>query len=207
MARGKVTLTAEQKLAIVRQSDRQPGWKQTQLGQWAAETFQLSVVPSQPTISIVLRQAGKPVKPRARKEAAGPRRLKPKLKAKPKPKVVRCPQVESALVRWLDAQIEKDAAVSVTAVRTQARELVDKLKSDSDAETDEEDARVAVKRPAKSGRTQADVDVGMKAGKTSRRVVKPKKESRTPAPAKATCPPAGKRKRESEHEKQAKARK
>ncbi|KAE9331137.1 hypothetical protein PR003_g15157 [Phytophthora rubi] len=234
MARGKVTLTAEQKLAIVRQSDRQPGWKQTQLGQWAADTFQLSVVPSQPTISIVLRQAGKPVKPRAAK-GEGPRRLKPKLKAKPKPKVVRCPQVESALVRWLDAQIEKDAAVSVTAVRTQARELVDKLKvevdgfvvsdawvdtfvrrhilncpfgqSDSDAESDEEDARVAVKRPAKSGRTQADPDVGMKAGKTSRRVVKPKKESRTPAPAKATCPPAGKRKRESEHEKQAKARK
>ncbi|KAG6617749.1 DNA-binding centromere protein B (CENP-B) [Phytophthora cinnamomi] len=213
----RASLTAEQKLAIVRQSDRQPAWKQKQLGEWAAAAFQLSVVPSQPTISIVLRQAGRTVKTR---ERAPKRPKQPKPSPEPKrPKVVHCPQVESALVRWLDAQIEKDAAVSVTAVETQARVLVDKLKvtvdgfvvsdtwvdsfvrhnllncpfglSDSettDGEEDEEDT-LAGKKATKSSRMLVDADIGRKAGKTSRRVAKPlappKKDSRTPAPAKS----------------------
>ncbi|EGZ20947.1 hypothetical protein PHYSODRAFT_391596, partial [Phytophthora sojae] len=136
------------------------------------------------------------------------------------------------LVRWLDAQIAKDLAVSVTAVQTQARGLVDTLKvevdgfvvsdawvdtfvrhnilncpfglSDSEPTTDGEDdkvhARVAAKKTVKSVRTHADTEAGSKAGKTSRRVVKPlasKTDSRRPAPTKVTCPPAGKRKRES----------
>lgn len=126
-------LTAEQRLAIVRQSDRHPAWKQKELGEWAADTFHLSVVPSQPTISIVLRAAGRPAKPRASTGARAPRKLVTKPKPQPKkPKVVRCPEVERALVRWLDAQIAKDLAVSVTAVQTQARGLVDTLKVEVD---------------------------------------------------------------------------
>ncbi|GMF14480.1 unnamed protein product [Phytophthora fragariaefolia] len=133
MARGKVTLSKEQKLAIVRQSDLKPAWKQRQLGQWAADTFQLGFVPSQPTISVVLRQAGRTVQQRQQQRRA--HRPKPKLlvpKDKKKARVVRCPALETALLSWLDVQVQKDAAVSFEAVQAQARELVDTLKVEVD---------------------------------------------------------------------------
>ncbi|ETM02625.1 hypothetical protein L917_00948 [Phytophthora nicotianae] len=216
MAR-KPALTKEQRMAIVRQSNKQPEWKQKQLGEWVADTFQLSFVPSQPTISIVLRQAGKPPKPRA-STTRPPVPVKP-----PKPKIVKCPQVEKAMLYWLETQISKDEAVTVTKVQTKAKELVQQGKATvdgfvvsdtwvdsfmrhhvlnclfglSDAETtddeeNEENVEVvnAIAKSAEKG----------KAGKTSRRVVRTlveKKDSRTPATAKASAPPAGKRKRDS----------
>ncbi|KAL4159522.1 hypothetical protein PRNP1_000099 [Phytophthora ramorum] len=218
-------LTPEQRLAVVRQSEKQPEWKQKQLGQWAADVFQLDFVPSQPTISIVLRQGGRPVKVRGPKKARGTR-----------PKVVKCPQVEKQMLQWLDKQIEKDEAVSVTAVQTKAKELVHQLKaavdgfvvsdtwvdsfmrrhvlncpfglSDSEATDVEEDAEVVGVASKKTAKKEADTKD--KAGKTSRRVAKvlvAKTDSRTPVTANV-APPAGKRKRdgqESEPEKRAKA--
>ncbi|KAG3091084.1 hypothetical protein PI125_g17525 [Phytophthora idaei] len=219
MAR-KPALTKEQRVAIVRQSDKQPEWKQRQLCQWAANTFQLNFVPSQPTISIILRQAGKPVKVRASTK-------RPPVPAKPpKQKVVKCPQVEKAMLQWMETQIYKDEAVTVTRVQAKAQELVHQGKvsvdgfvvSDSwvdsfmrhhvlnclfglsDAETtdcEENEVNVVVINAAVTKRAEGD-----KAGKTtgSHRVVRTvveKKDSRTPATTKVSAPPAGKRKRDS----------
>ncbi|OWZ10289.1 hypothetical protein PHMEG_00016880 [Phytophthora megakarya] len=114
------SLTPEQKLAIVRQSDKQPEWKQKQLGRWAADKFQLPSVPSQPMISVVLRQGGKPVKVRT------------PAKRPPKPKVIKCPKVEKAMLQWLQKKIDKDEAVAVHSVQTQAKIIVDRLSATAD---------------------------------------------------------------------------
>ncbi|KAI9905729.1 hypothetical protein PsorP6_013871 [Peronosclerospora sorghi] len=184
------TLTTEQKLAIVRQSEKHPEWKQHQLCEWVAQTFQLEYVPSQPTISSVLRHAGKPVRIR---------KCKKNMTIAMKPKIVKCPEMEKAMLRWLEMQIEKDAAITMSAVQTKARELeregkaraegfvVSKMWVDSfirhhvlncpfglsDSETtgseeigEEKMPIQTTKKVGKTVRTEAG-----KAGKTSRRVV------------------------------------
>ncbi|KAG7393332.1 hypothetical protein PHYPSEUDO_009536 [Phytophthora pseudosyringae] len=213
-------LTKEQRLAIVRQSDKQPAWKQKQLGQWAAEAFQLDFVPSQPTISIVLRQGGKPVKPRAATKQP------PVVTARPK--VVRCPQVEGGTLRWLETQIDQDEAVTVASVQAKAQELTQTLQVAvdgfvvSDTWVDNFMRRHVLHCPfglsdaeATDGEeTQEDAAAARKAvqseaGKTSRRVLKnlvAKRDSRTPATSRVSAPPAGKRKRDGEPARQVKAR-
>ncbi|CAI5733213.1 unnamed protein product [Peronospora destructor] len=211
-------LTTEQRLAIVRQSDRQPLWKQNRLGQWAADTFHLGFVPSQPTISIVLRQARKPLKARGRKK---------KTLVPVKPKLVKCPKVEKAMLQWLEMQIKKDEAVTVTAVQTKAQELEHKVKatvegfvvsqmwvdsfvrhhvlnfpfglSESEDIDTEEKMDVMLSAPAVKKMGKKVMTEAGKAGKTSQRVdnvLVGRKDSRTPVAAKATCKPAGKRKRD-----------
>ncbi|RMX63528.1 hypothetical protein DD238_006223 [Peronospora effusa] len=218
MTRRRPTLTTEQRLAIVRQSDRHPLWKQNQLGQWAADTFHLDFVPSQPTISIILRRAGKPVKSRGRK--------KKKLLSM-KPKLVKCPQVEKAMLQWLERKIEKDEAVTVTAVQTKAQELEHKVKvtvegfvaskmwvdhfirhhvlncpfglSESEDLDNEEKVDVILRAPAVKKMGKKVMTEAETAGKTSGRVdhvLVGRKDSRTPVTAKVTCKPAGKRKRD-----------
>ncbi|KAF1772249.1 Homeodomain-like [Phytophthora cactorum] len=90
MAR-KPALTKEQRVAIVRQSDKQPEWKQN-----------------------------------SREACQGARKSKrPPVPAKPpKQKVVKCPQVEKAMLQWMETQIYKDEAVTVTKVQAKAQELV-----------------------------------------------------------------------------------
>jgi len=223
-------LTAEQRLAIVRQSDKVPEWKQKQLGEWAAETFKLDFVPSQPTISIVLRQGGKPVKVRVSK--------KKKKEKERKPKVVKCPQVDRAMLQWLEMQIEKDEAVTVAKVQAKALELVQQLKVTvtgfavsqswvdsfmrhhvlqcpfglSDEETtDTEEPKVTMRPSAlakRAGKTVKSAEAKA-AGKTSRRVVKllaEKKDPRMPSATTVVAPVAGKRKRDAELETPVEAR-
>ncbi|KAG1687979.1 hypothetical protein DVH05_004498 [Phytophthora capsici] len=206
-------LTKEQRVAIVRQSDKEPEWKQKKLGEWAAETFQLDFVPSQPTISIVLRQAGKPPKTRGRVK---------QLSVPVKRKIIKCPQVEKALLQWLEVQIRKDVAVSAAAVQLKALEVTQRIEVTvegfevseswvdnfmrrhvlrcsfglSDGETtDSEEMEQVVKM------RKVETEAG-KAGKTSRRVVK---KLTTPKDATSMLP-ARKRKRENEGIKEMKAR-
>ncbi|KAL3668486.1 hypothetical protein V7S43_006569 [Phytophthora oleae] len=217
-------LTKEQRVAIVHQSDKQPEWKQKRLGEWAAETFQLDFVPSQPTISIVLRQAGKPAKVRGRSK-------QPSVPVKRK--IIKCPQVEKAVVQWLELQISKDVAVSAAAVHLKALEVTQRIEvkvdgfvvSDdwvdnfmrrhvlqcpfglSDVETTDSEETEQEVRAVKTRKMETETG---KAGKTSRRVVKKfvvSKDSRILA---TTMPPARKRKRDNEEIKvsdQMKARK
>ncbi|EEY61442.1 uncharacterized protein PITG_01743 [Phytophthora infestans T30-4] len=128
------------------------------------------------------------------------------------------------MLQWLEAQIDKDEAVTVTKVKTKAKELVQqgKVSTDgfavsdswvdsfmrhhvlncvfglSDAETTDCEAneeKVVVVNTIVAKRAE-----NGKAGKTSRRVVRTimeKKDSRTPATANVSAPPAGKRKRDS----------
>ncbi|POM59132.1 Hypothetical protein PHPALM_36129 [Phytophthora palmivora] len=182
-------LTTEQRLAIVRQSDKKPEWRQKQLGQWAADTFQLDFVPSQPTISLVLRHGGKPVKVR---QSA--------VKAPPKPKVIKCPRVEKAMLQWLELKIAQDEAVTLTNVQTQAQMVVDKLKVTvdgfvvSDAWVDSFVRHHVLNCSfglSDSETTDGDEEEEVKVGK-SRRMLDLGKDSNTPV----TKAPAGKRKRD-----------
>lgn len=194
-----VALTKEHRLAIVRQSHIQPKWSQKELGQWVADTYKLTFVPSQPTVSIVLRQGGKLAKPRASKTKQSSRSAKKR--------VVKCPQVDKAMLRWLETQIVNDEAVTVTKVRAKAQEIVHQLQASvngfvvsddwvdifirrhvlncsfglsdvesTDSDEDEEDIE-AVDAAAKCVN-------GDKAGKTSRRLIKASVTTRTPATGK-----------------------
>ncbi|CAH0483053.1 unnamed protein product [Peronospora belbahrii] len=234
MARCSV-LTPEQKSAIVRQSNNEPEWNQNKLGQWVADTFHLDFVPSQPTISIILRQAGKSLKSRGRKK-------KKQTPDRITNKVVRCPQIEKAMLQWLEKKIKKDEAVTVTAVQTKAEELEHKVKvtvegfvvskmwvdsfmrhhvlnfpfglSELDDMESNEKVETILCAPAakKVEKTMTTNRVG-KAGKTSRRVAKKlvgRKDSCSSVGVKATCVPVRKRKRdgkENESARQVKGRK
>ncbi|KAK1941779.1 Protein PDC2 [Phytophthora citrophthora] len=203
-------LTKEQRVAIVRQSDREPEWKQKKLGEWAAETFQLDFVPSQPTISIVLRQAGKPPKPRGRSKP---------LSIPVKKKIIKCPQVEKAMVQWLELQIRKDVAVSAASVQLKAVEVTQRIEvtvegfevSDgwvdnfmrrhvlrcsfglSDVETTDSEELEQVVRAVKTRKVEMESG---KAGKTSRRVVKKLVTPKDTHTLESSMPPARKRKRD-----------
>ncbi|KAG7392898.1 hypothetical protein PHYBOEH_006217 [Phytophthora boehmeriae] len=122
------SLTLEQREAIIRQYDKQPEWKQMQLAQWVADTFQLEAVPSQPTISVVLRQSGRFMKP-ARSSANANNKIVLQYTGCPcVPKPVNCREVEVAMVKWLEHEIERDVAITVSNVQAKAEELKTKLK-------------------------------------------------------------------------------
>ncbi|CEG45704.1 DNA-binding centromere protein B (CENP-B) [Plasmopara halstedii] len=204
-------LTKEQKLAILRQSDMQPEWSQRQLGQWVADTFKLGFVPSQPTISVVLRKGGKLVKPRVSKTKNSLALVKQKL--------IKCPHVEKAMLHWLEIQIVNDEAVTVTKMRDKANELVHQLEVVmdgfvvSDTWIDRFMRRYVLNCP--SGLSDAETtdcdefqDVAAidaarnedceKAGKMSSQIINPVVAIRTPAVVKRNKTSARKRKRNSE---------
>ncbi|RLN98975.1 hypothetical protein BBJ28_00000956 [Nothophytophthora sp. Chile5] len=123
MGRGKRILTHAEKQAIVRQSVREPEWKQLELAQWAADTFQLERAPSQSAISVILSQKIRPPTPERPSKVHKP---KPK---KPKAKAVKCPELETAMIAWLDGELERDVAVTTRAVQHQAQKLLETLKT------------------------------------------------------------------------------
>ncbi|RLN97203.1 hypothetical protein BBJ28_00004588 [Nothophytophthora sp. Chile5] len=122
MGRGKRILTHAEKQAIVRQSVREPEWKQLELAQWAADTFQLERAPSQSAISVILSQK---VKPPTSERPSKVRKSKPK----PKAKAIKCPELETAMIAWLDGELERDVAVTARAVQHQAHKLLETLKT------------------------------------------------------------------------------
>ncbi|TDH74198.1 uncharacterized protein CCR75_001173 [Bremia lactucae] len=204
-------LTKEQKLAIFRQSEKKPEWNQKQLGQWAAKTFELRNVPSQSSISVALRQAGKERSPNTKRPSV-----------LVKSKVTKFPQLENEMVQWLEIQIINDTAISVAKVHEKAEEVLHQMKDsadgfvlsdawidtfirrhmlncpyeESDVETTDCDERqepvkvrhAAVSKSLKNG----------KAGKTTRRLTKELVATRTPMAMHNDARIVGKRKRDHE---------